>query len=279
MEFNDPKDKAFLTKQIQSKQSFLAIGLDSDITRIPKHILETKSNPISYFNKAIIDATHDLCISYKLNIAFYESQGVPGWQALEDTLKYIPNELFTIADAKRGDIGNTSKQYAETFFKTYPCDAITLAPYMGSDSIGPFLDYENKWSILLALTSNKGAFDFQLIKDEDGKELYKHILDTSSRWGSSDQLMYVVGATKPSYFKSIRDIIPDHFLLVPGIGAQGGSLEEVCQFGMNKDVGLIVNSSRGIIFASEDRDFDKAARKSALKIQQQMAKILESSGI
>ncbi len=279
MESNFSKDKSFLTQQIKSKQSFLAIGLDSDITRIPKHILETKKNPISYFNKSIIDATQDLCISYKMNIAFYESQGIDGWKALEETLKHIPEELFTIADAKRGDIGNTSKQYAETFFKTYPCDSITLAPYMGSDSIGPFLEYENKWSILLALTSNQGAFDFQLIKDQDGKELYKHILSTSSKWGSTSQLMYVVGATKPEFFQSIREIIPEHFLLVPGIGAQGGSLEEVCKYGLTKDVGLIVNSSRGIIFASDGLDFAEAARASALSVQQRMVEILSTSGI
>ncbi len=278
MASNLSKDKQFLKKEILRKKSFLSVGLDSDIAKIPSFIREEKQNPISYFNKCIIEATEDLCISYKINIAFYESLGIMGWQALEETLKYIPEEQFIIADAKRGDIGNTSTQYAKCFFETYNFDAITLAPYMGADSIKPFLSFENKWSILLALTSNQGAFDFQFIKNEAGVELYKEVLKTSSNWGSDENMMYVVGATKPEHIGQIRKIIPNHFLLVPGVGKQGGSLSKVCEHGLNDDVGLIVNSSRSIIFASQGSDFASAARIKAQELQVEMSDIISKSG-
>lgn len=262
-----------LIRQIQKKKSFLCVGLDTDIKRIPKHLLD-KEDPIFEFNKAIIDSTKDLCVAYKPNIAFYESLGSQGWESLSKTLDYIPDDIFTIADAKRGDIGNTSKMYAHTFFETYQFDSVTVAPYMGSDSVTPFLEFENKWVIILALTSNKGGLDFQNIQSEDGVKLYEHVLKTSSQWGSEDNIMYVVGATRAESLKEIREIIPDHFLLVPGVGAQGGDLEAVVKYGANKDIGLLVNSSRGIIYSSDDIDFADAARESAFKLQQQMSKFI-----
>jgi orotidine-5'-phosphate decarboxylase len=264
-----------LVQQIKTKKSFLCIGLDVDLTKIPKHLLELE-DPIFEFNKAIIDATYDLCVSYKPNTAFYEAYGIKGWQSLQNTINYINEnypEIFTIADAKRGDIGNTSTMYAKAFFEDLNFDAVTVAPYMGKDSVEPFLAFENKHTILLTLTSNEGAFDFQT-KKVDGKELYKVIIETSKTWKNSHNLMYVVGATKAEYFTEIRKIIPDSFLLVPGVGAQGGSLSEVCKFGMNDNVGLLINSSRGIIYASNGTDFAEKARVEALKMQEEMAAIL-----
>jgi orotidine-5'-phosphate decarboxylase len=264
-----------LIQQIHKKKSFLCIGLDVDLTKIPKHLLEHE-DPIFEFNKAIIDATHDLCVSYKPNTAFYEAYGIKGWQSLQKTIDYLNlkfPEIFTIADAKRGDIGNTSTMYAKAFFEDLNFDSVTVAPYMGKDSVEPFLAFENKHTILLALTSNEGAFDFQTSKT-DKKELYKHVLETSKTWKNSENLMYVVGATKAEYFAEIRKIVPDNFLLVPGIGAQGGNLREVCKFGMNKNVGLLINSSRGIIYASNGENFAEKARAEALKIQQEMEIIL-----
>jgi orotidine-5'-phosphate decarboxylase len=260
-----------LIEQIQLKKSFLCIGLDVDLTKIPQHLLAT-DDPIFEFNKAIIDATHDLCVSYKPNTAFYEAYGLKGWQSLQKTIKYIKEnypEIFTIADAKRGDIGNTSTMYAKAFLEDLNFDSVTVAPYMGKDSVEPFLAFENKHTILLALTSNEGAFDFQT-KLSDGKEIYKHVLETSKTWKNSQNLMYVVGATKAEYFTEIRKIVPDSFLLVPGVGAQGGSLQEVCKCGMNANVGLLINSSRGIIYASNGIDFAEKAREEALKLQQEM---------
>lgn len=264
-----------LTEQIQNKKSFLCIGLDVDLDKIPQHLLTTE-DPIFEFNKAIIDATHDLAVAYKPNTAFYEAYGLKGWISLEKTINYLNNkhpEIFTIADAKRGDIGNTSAMYAKAFLQDLNFDSVTVAPYMGKDSVEPFLAIKDKFTILLALTSNEGAFDFQT-KDSDGEELYKSVLKTSKTWKNSENLMYVVGATKAEYFKEIRQIIPDSFLLVPGVGAQGGSLAEVCKYGMNDKVGLLVNSSRGIIYASAEEDFAEKAREEALKIQQEMVKLL-----
>ncbi len=270
------KDYSGLYQFIKKQQSFLCVGLDSDISRIPQHIIEKEEDPIFEFNKAIIDATKDLCVAYKPNIAFYESLGPNGWHSLKKTLDYIPKSHFTIADAKRGDIGNTSIQYAKTFFESLSFDSITVAPYMGEDSIKPFLTFKDKWVILLALTSNKGSLDFQLIEDKMGVPLYKEVLKKSSQWGSVENMMYVVGATKPTFLSEIRKIIPNHFLLVPGVGAQGGSLSEVCKYGLNDKVGLLVNSSRSIIFASSGIDFAKAARSAAASIQQEMKSILDS---
>ncbi|HMI07008.1 MAG TPA: orotidine-5'-phosphate decarboxylase [Flavobacterium sp.] len=266
-----------LITQIKTKKSFLCIGLDVDLNKIPKHLLETE-DPIFEFNKAIIDATHDLAVSYKPNIAFYEAYGIKGWQSLQKTINYINEnhpEIFTIADAKRGDIGNTSFMYAKAFLEDLNCDSVTVAPYMGKDSVEPFLAFENKHAIMLALTSNEGAFDFQT-QMIDGKELYKHVLETSKSWKNSQNLMYVVGATKAEYFTEVRKIVPNSFLLVPGIGAQGGSLSEVCQYGMNENVGLLVNSSRAIIYASNGTDFAEKARAEAILVQQEMQSILES---
>lgn len=266
-----------LLNQIQSKKSFLCIGLDVDLTKIPKHLLNTE-DPIFEFNKAIIDATHDLCVSYKPNIAFYEAYGLKGWQSLQKTIQYINEkhpDIFTIADAKRGDIGNTSSMYAKAFFEDLQFDSVTVAPYMGKDSVEPFLAFENKHTIMLALTSNEGAFDFQTL-NVNGKELYKQVLETSKTWKNSQNLMYVVGATKAEYFTEIRKIVPDSFLLVPGVGAQGGSLQEVCKYGMSKNVGLLINSSRGIIYASNGEDFAEKAREEALKLQQEMEIILSN---
>lgn len=273
-----------LTAQIQQKRSFLCIGLDVDISKIPSHLLQTE-DPIFEFNKAIIDATHDLCVSYKPNTAFYEAYGLKGWQSLEKTIQYINEnypEIFTIADAKRGDIGNTSSMYAKAFLEDLNFDSVTVAPYMGKDSVEPFLAFENKHTIMLALTSNEGAFDFQTKKVEnssDQQELYKVVLETSKSWKNSQNLMYVVGATKAEYFTEIRKIVPDSFLLVPGVGAQGGSLQEVCQYGLNGQVGLLINSSRGIIYASNGLDFAEKAREEALKLQKEMNVILNNSTI
>ena len=266
---------AQLYDQIQIKKSFLCVGLDVDLNKIPQHLLATE-DPIFEFNKAIIDATHDLCVSYKPNTAFFEAYGIKGWQSLQKTIEYINEnypEIFTIADAKRGDIGNTSSMYAKAFFEDLNFDSVTVAPYMGKDSIEPFLAFENKHTIMLALTSNEGAFDFQTL-EVNGKELYKQVLETSKTWKNSQNLMYVVGATKAEYFTEIRKIVPDSFLLVPGVGAQGGSLAEVCKYGMSKNVGLLINSSRGIIYASNGTDFAEKAREEALKLQQEMQSIL-----
>lgn len=265
-------DRASLVEQIKLKQSFLCVGLDPDLDKIPKHLL-AEEDPIFAFNKAIIDATKEYAVAYKPNIAFYEAYGEKGWSSLRKTLEYIPENIFTIADAKRGDIGNTSKYYAKAFFEELGCDSITVAPYMGADSVTPFLGFKNKWVVLLALTSNQGAFDFQVLESE-GKKVYEHVLEKSSEWGSSDNLMYVVGATKAEYLSDIRKIVPDHFLLVPGVGAQGGNLEEVAKYGINKDCGLLVNSSRGVIYASNGVDFADAAGSEAKKVQSSMAKIL-----
>lgn len=264
-----------LYEQIQQKQSFLCIGLDTDMNRIPRHLSQTE-DPIFEFNKAIIDATHDLAVSYKPNTAFYEAHGLKGWQSLEKTIDYLNQkhpEVFTIGDAKRGDIGNTSAMYAKAFLEDMNFDSVTVAPYMGKDSVSPFLAVKNKFTILLALTSNEGAFDFQT-QTIGNEELYKTVLKTSQTWENSENLMYVVGATKAEYFKEIRNIVPDNFLLVPGVGAQGGSLQDVCKYGMNEQVGLLINSSRGIIYASNGEDFAEKAREEALKIQQEMAQLL-----
>lgn len=264
-----------LVERIKIKKSFLCIGLDVDLNKIPKHLLEAE-DPIFEFNKAIINATHDLCVSYKPNIAFYEAYGIKGWQSLQKTIAYINTnypEIFTIADAKRGDIGNTSAMYAKAFLEDLQFDSVTVAPYMGKDSVEPFLAFQNKHTILLALTSNEGAFDFQTKKTEN-KELYKQVLETSKNWKNSENLMYVVGATKADYFAEIRKIVPDSFLLVPGVGAQGGNLANVCKFGLNKNIGLLINSSRGIIYASNETNFTEKAREEALKLQQEMAKFI-----
>ncbi|WP_426429635.1 orotidine-5'-phosphate decarboxylase [Winogradskyella sp. HB-48] len=265
-----------LITQIKKKQSFLCVGLDVDLNKIPKHLLE-EEDPIFTFNKAIIDATHQFCVAYKPNTAFYEAYGIKGWQALEKTINYLNKnhpEIYTIADAKRGDIGNTSSMYAKAFFEDLGFDSVTVAPYMGKDSVEPFLAFKDRHTILLALTSNQGAFDFQTKKVE-GTELYKRVLETSKTWQNSENLMYVVGATKAEYLADIRQIIPNSFLLVPGVGAQGGNLQEVCKYGMNKNVGLLINSSRGIIYASQDEDFAQAAAAKAKELQLQMKEILE----
>ena len=267
-----------LIEQIHVKQSFLCVGLDTDIKKIPQHLLQA-DDPIFEFNKAIIDATAPYCVAYKPNLAFYESLGVKGLLAFERTVAYLNenySEQFVIADAKRGDIGNTSQMYARTFFETYNLDALTVAPYMGEDSVTPFLAYEGKWVILLALTSNKGSHDFQLTEDAQGVRLFEHVLTKSQAWGNADNMMYVVGATQGEAFKDIRRHAPNHFLLVPGIGAQGGSLHDVCQYGMNKDCGLLVNSSRGIIYASNGADFAQVAAEKAREVQEEMARELKA---
>ncbi|MEY4962831.1 MAG: orotidine-5-phosphate decarboxylase [Bacteroidota bacterium] len=264
-----------LIDQIQAKKTFLCVGLDVDLNKIPQHVLETE-DPIFEFNKAIIDATHDLAVAYKPNTAFYEAYGIKGWLSLEKTISYINEnypDIFTIADAKRGDIGNTSSMYAKAFFEDLNFDSVTVAPYMGKDSVEPFLAFEDKHTIMLALTSNEGAFDFQTL-NVNGTELYKQVLETSKTWKNSHNLMYVVGATKAEYFTEIRKIIPDSFLLVPGVGAQGGSLSEVCKYGMNTNIGLLINSSRAIIYASNGIDFAEKARAEALQMQQEMQAIL-----
>ena len=265
-----------LIEQIQLKRSYLCVGLDTDFTKIPKH-LQSHPDAIFEFNKAIIDATKDLCVAYKINTAFYEAMGLKGWEAMEKTVNYIPAECFTIADAKRGDIGNTSTQYAKAFFETLPFDSVTVAPYMGEDSVKPFLQFENKWAIVLGLTSNPGSEDFEQRRlvsadtNQGNEFLYESVLRKVSNWGNTGNLMFVVGATKASDLADIRKIIPDHFLLVPGVGFQGGSLEEVSKYGMNKDCGLLVNASRAIIYASEKEDFAKEARAIALQYQREMA--------
>ncbi len=274
-----------LIEQIRQKQSYLCVGLDTDTSKIPLH-LKGKPDEIVTFNKAIIDATKDLCVSYKINTAFYEAMGVKGWEAMEETVNYIPSTHLKIADAKRGDIGNTSSQYAKAFFETLAFDAITVAPYMGEDSIRPFLEYENKWTIVLGLTSNKGAADFEMLSVKDNLALTKHstadnhnieheflyerIINTVSKWGTVNNLMFVTGATQANELSNIRKIIPDHFLLVPGVGFQGGSLQEVSAHGINKDIGLLVNVSRAIIFAGEEENFAEEARAIALQYQQEM---------
>ena len=266
-----------LIEQIHLKASFLCIGLDPDLDKLPPHLLN-EEDPIFAFNKAIIDQTHHYCVAYKPNTAFYEAYGLKGWQSLEKTIAYLNAkhpEVFTIADAKRGDIGNTSTRYAKAFFEELSFDAVTIAPYMGKDSVEPFLTFKNKHAILLALTSNEGAFDYQT-KLLGNRELYKEVLETSKTYANSENLMYVVGATKAEYLSEIRKIIPDNFLLVPGIGAQGGDLQAVCRYGMNKDVGLLVNSARGIIYASNGKDFDIMAAEKAKELQLQMEAILAS---
>ena len=267
-----------LINQIREKKTFLCVGLDTDIKKIPEHLLK-EEDPIFAFNKAIIDATAPYCVAYKPNLAFYESMGIKGWLSFEATIKYLndnyPNH-FIIADAKRGDIGNTSSMYARTFFEECNLDSVTVAPYMGEDSVSPFLQYEGKWVILLALTSNKGSHDFQLTTDENGERLFEKVLRKSQEWGNKDNMMYVVGATQGRMFEDIRKIVPEHFLLVPGIGAQGGSLEEVCKYGMTKDCGLIVNSSRAIIYADKTENFAKVAGEEAKKVAEQMAALLNN---
>lgn len=265
-------DRKQLTEQIFNKKSFLCVGLDTDIKKIPEHLLNLE-DPIFEFNKAIIDATSDYCIAYKPNLAFYESLGVKGIMAFEKTVKYLKENYknhFIIADAKRGDIGNTSMMYARTFFEEYGIDSLTVAPYMGEDSVSPFLGYKGKWVILLALTSNKGSHDFQLIEDKNGERLFEKVIRNSQAWGNDENMMYVVGATQGKMFEDIRKVAPTHFLLVPGVGAQGGSLHEVCKYGIIKDCGLLVNSSRGIIYASNGEDFADAAAEKAREIQKEM---------
>lgn len=264
-----------LVAQIKKKKSFLCIGLDVDVDKIPSHLLSNE-DPIFAFNKAIIDATHHFCVAYKPNTAFYEAYGLKGWKSLEKTINYLNEtypEIFTIADAKRGDIGNTSAMYAKAFFEDLAFDSVTVAPYMGKDSIEPFLTFKDKHTIMLALTSNEGAFDFQTKKINE-KEVYKYVLETSKTWKNSENLMYVVGATKAEYFKEIRKIVPNSFLLVPGVGAQGGSLQDVCTYGLTKDIGLLINSSRGIIYASKDLNFAKDAALKAEELQIQMQSFL-----
>ena len=271
-----------LFEQIKRKKSFLCIGLDTDITKIPSFLLK-EEDPIFEFNKRIIDSTIQFAVAYKPNIAFYEANGVAGWKSLEKTINYLNlvcKEAFVIADAKRGDIGNTSKMYARAFFEHFDCDAITVAPYMGKDSVAPFLDFKNRWVILLALTSNDSAKDFQVLDIQDtGKNLFETVLEKSLEWGNKNNLMYVVGATKAEYLKEIRVIVPDHFLLIPGVGVQGGSLKEVAENGLNKHCGLIVNSARSIIYADNSMDFDRIAGKKAHEIQLEMADLLKSKGI
>lgn len=271
-------NKQQLFDNIKRKKSFLCVGLDTDIKKIPAHLLK-EEDPIFAFNKAIIDATADLCIAYKPNLAFYESMGVKGWMAFEKTITYIKKnypDQFIIADAKRGDIGNTSEMYARSFFDELDIDSVTVAPYMGEDSVKPFLIYPEKWVILLALTSNKGSHDFQLTEDANGERLFEKVLKTSQQWASDEQMMYVVGATQGKMFTDIRKHVPDHFLLVPGVGAQGGSLEEVCKYGMNKMCGLIVNSSRGIIYADKTENFAEAAKTAAKAVQIEMEEQLKA---
>ncbi|UEG50186.1 orotidine-5'-phosphate decarboxylase [Ferruginibacter lapsinanis] len=269
--------RQFLIDQIKSKRSYLCVGLDTDITKIPKH-LQDHPDAVFEFNKQIIDVTKDLCVAYKINTAFYEVMGLKGWEAMQKTVNYIPEEHFTIADAKRGDIGNTSTQYAKAFFNTFNFDSITVAPYMGEDSIRPFLDFKNKWTIVLGLTSNKGAADFEMLKIQNGNEahlrsdyLYENVIRKVASWGTPDNLMFVLGATQATELENIRSIIPDHFLLVPGVGFQGGSLKDVSKYGMNKDCGLLVNASRAIIYASDKENFAEEARMIAMQYQTEMA--------
>lgn len=267
-----------IISQIKTKASFLCIGLDPDIQKIPSHLLKGEE-PLFAFNKAIIDATHDLCVAYKPNLAFYESCGLEGWKAFEKTVRYIREKdptQFIIADAKRGDIGNTAEMYARSFYESLPIDAVTLAPYMGKDSVQPFLSYPGKWAILLALTSNRGSADFQMLEDAQGERLFEKVLRRSSDWGDEFSMMYVVGATQGSLLQDVRKLVPRHFLLVPGVGAQGGSLKEVARYAMNDDCGLLVNASRQILYASKDEEFAQAARQEALKLQQEMQTYLKA---
>ncbi len=266
-----------LIQVIKEKKSFLCVGLDPDLDKIPSHLLELE-DPIFEFNKAIIDATKDLCVAYKPNIAFFERYGIKGWQSLQKTIDYIPSDCLIIADAKRGDIGNTSGYYAKAFFETLNCDAITVAPYMGEDSVTPYLEFEGKWAILLALTSNTGALDFETLETRDGKKVYQHVLEKSQNWGTPENLMYVVGATRAEEIAEVRAIAKEYFFLVPGVGAQGGSLEDVVKYGWNTDCGLLINSSRGIIYASNELTFAEDARVAALTIQQEMEAILFTKG-
>lgn len=270
-------NKQQLISEIRKKQSFLCVGLDTDLKKVPEHLLK-EEDPIFAFNKAIIDATAPYCVAYKPNLAFYECFGVKGWQAFERTVAYLKEhypEQFIIADAKRGDIGNTSAMYARSFFEEMDIDALTVAPYMGEDSVTPFLQYAGKWVVLLALTSNKGSHDFQLMADAGGERLFERVLRRSQQWASEEKMMYVVGATQGRLFEDIRKIVPHHFLLVPGVGAQGGSLEEVCRYGLNRDCGLLVNSSRGIIYADHTERFAEVAGEKAHELQQQMARELQ----
>ena len=270
--------KQELFNQIIKKESFLCVGLDADLEKIPDHLLEL-DDPIFEFNKQIIDATKDYCVAYKPNLAFYESLGVKGWESLQKTMEYIPSDIFTIADAKRGDIGNTSRMYAKTFFEYFNFDSVTVAPYMGNDSVAPFLEFGNKWVILLAATSNIGGLDFQYKKIEGGKRVFEEVLEKSLEWGDEENLMYVVGATRAEMLSDIRAIVPDSFLLVPGVGAQGGSLEEVAKYGMNNTCGLLVNSSRGIIYAGSGMDFASVAKNKSKELQSQMAVQLKQFGL
>lgn len=271
-----------LIDQIKTKRSFLCVGLDTDIDKVPNHLLDYE-DPVFEFNKQIIAATSDLCVAYKPNIAFYECRGMAGWQSLQKTWSELPKDCLSIADAKRGDIGNTAEMYAKAFFDVEASglgfDALTIAPYMGRDSVQPFLDFDEKWAIVLALTSNPGGLDFQTQGDTNGIPLYQRIIEKANSWGSVDNLMYVVGATRGSAFSAIRKVAPDHFLLVPGVGAQGGSLQEVCQYGMNADCGLLVNATRSIIYASNGEDFAERAREEALALQREMENELVSKGI
>lgn len=272
-------DRNALIEQIKKKRSFLCVGLDTDINKIPDYLKSVK-NPMLAFNKAIIDATKDYTVAYKPNLAFYEAMGAEGWEILQQTIDYIPEECFVIADAKRGDIGNTSLYYAKSFFETLKCDALTVAPYMGHDSVKPFLTYKNKWVILLALTSNPGALDFQLSQLEvNKKKLYERVILKSQEWGTPENLMYVVGATRGELLGDVRKLAPNHFFLVPGVGAQGGSLQEVAKYGMNDDCGLLVNSSRGIIYAGSGDDFDQQARAKAKALQAEMEGLLQERGV
>ena len=270
-----------LIDTIRQRRSFLCVGLDTDIKKIPGHLLK-EDDPVFAFNRAIIDATADVCVAYKPNLAFYECNGLAGWKSYERTIQYLHKRYpthFVIADAKRGDIGNTSQMYARSFFEEQDVDAVTVAPYMGEDSVTPFLGYAGKWVVMLALTSNKGSLDFQLLEDKDGERLFEKVLRTSLGWGNEDNMMYVVGATRGSLFADVRRIVPRHFLLVPGVGAQGGSLEEVCRYGMNDACGLLVNSSRGIIFADSTERFADVAREKAAELQQQMENLLREKGL
>ena len=266
--------RADLVGIIKERQTVLCVGLDTDIKRIPKFILQNYEDPIFEFNRRIIEATKDICVAYKFNIAFYEAQGASGWESLERSLSLIPPEVFTIADAKRGDIGNTSKLYARTFFETFNFDSITVAPYMGEDSLSPFYGYDDKWVIILGLTSNKGSQDFQMQQMSDGQYLYEHVIKRSAEFGDANNTMFVVGATKTEYVKRIRDMIPDHFFLMPGIGKQGGDLEGALTNGLNDDYGLLINSSRGIIFADDGEHFDVAARNVAQGMNEVIGKLL-----
>ncbi len=266
-------NRAQLISEIRRKKSYLCVGLDTSLDKIPQHLIDSTENPVLAFNKAIIDATKEYTVAYKINTAFYEAQGIEGWKIMEETLKYIPQECFTIADAKRGDIGNTSEQYAKTFFETYPYDSVTVAPYMGKDSVGPFLAFKDKWTIVLGLTSNEGSKDFQFLPMGD-LPLYKKVIGTIASWGTPDNLMFVTGATRTEQLGEIREIIPDHFLLIPGVGAQGGDVSSVSKVALNKDVGILINVSRGIIYAGNDENFALAANNAAKQYRDEMAMFL-----